>query len=66
MLRSLDGSGGIAGACTQKAFSSELLLVHEGKNVWSGVKAQETNSKAAGPREPEAAQTLFGLWRPEG
>ena len=54
------------GASLQKAFSCQLLLLHEGENVWSGIQAQETTSKAAGPREPEAAQTLFGLWRPEG
>ena len=28
--------GGIAGACAQKAFSSQLLLLHEGEHVWSG------------------------------
>ena len=32
--------GGIDGAYAQKAFSCQHLLVHEGKNVWSGVKAQ--------------------------
>ena len=58
--------GGIAGACAQKAFSIELLLLHEGELIWSLFPAQETTIKAAGPREPEAAQTLFGLWRPEG
>ena len=39
-------------------------LRHEGEHIWSGFPAQETTSNAAGPREPEAAQTLFGLWRP--
>ena len=58
--------GRIKGAYAQKAFSCQLLLVQNGEHVWSGVKAQETTTKAAGPREPEAAQTLFGLWRPEG
>ena len=57
---------GIDGAYAQKAFSCQLLLVQEGEHVWSGIPAQGTTSKAAGPREPEAAQTLFGLWRPEG
>ena len=57
---------GIAGACAQNAFSCQLLLLHEGEDIWSGFPAQETSSKSAGPREPEAAQTLFGLWRPEG
>ena len=52
--------------CAQKAFSCQLLILHEGEHVWSGIQAQETTSKAAGPGEAEAAQTLFGLWRPEG
>ena len=52
--------------CAQKAFSCQLLILHEGEHVWSGFQAHETRSKAAGPREPEAAQTLFALWRPEG
>ena len=62
---SLTGSGGIAGACVQTAFSCQLLLLHEEENHWSGFPSQETSSKAAGPREPEAAQTLFGVWSPE-
>ena len=41
--------GGIAGACAQKAFSSQLLLLHEGEQMWSGFPAQENTSKAAGP-----------------
>ena len=41
-------------------------LRHEGEHIWSGFPAQETTSNAAGPREPEAAQTLFGVCRPEG
>ena len=57
---------GFAGASVQKAFSCQLLHRLKGEHVWSGFPAQETTSKAAGPREPEAAQTLFGLWRPEG
>ena len=65
VLSSLAGSGRVAGACDQKAFFCKLLLRHEGQHVWSGFPAQETTSKAAGPREPEATQTLFGLWRPE-
>ena len=55
-----------AGAGAQTAFSGQLLLLHEEENHWIGFQAQENKSKAAGPREPEAAQTLFGLWRPEG
>ena len=57
---------GIHGAYAQKAFSCQVLLLHEGEHVWSAVQAHDTTTKAAGPREPEAAQTLFGLWRPEG
>ena len=57
---------GFARASVQKAFSCQLLILHEEEHFWSGIQAQETTSKAAGPREPEAAQTLFGLWRPEG
>ena len=57
---------GIHGAYAQKAFSGQPLLRHEGEHDRSGFQAQETTSKAAGPREPEAAQTLFGLWTPEG
>ena len=55
----------IDGAYAQKAFSCQHLLLHEAEHVWSGSSAQETTSKAAGPRKPEAAQTLFGLWSPE-
>ena len=55
-----------AWASLQKAFSCPLLFLHEGEHVWSGFQAQETTSEAAGPKEPEAAQTHFGLWRQEG
>ena len=58
--------GGIAGACAQKPFSCQVLLLHEGEEVWSGFQAQDTTSKAAGPTETEAGQTVFALWRPEG
>ena len=40
VLSSLSGSGGIAGACAQKAFSCQLLLLQEGEHVWSGFPAQ--------------------------
>ena len=66
VLSSLAGSGWIAGACVQKAFCFHLLFLHEEEHVSSGFPAQETTSIAAGPREPEGARTLFGLWRPEG
>ena len=55
----------IDGAYAQKAFSCQLLLVQEGEHVWSGYPAQDTATKAAGAREPEAAHTLIGLRRPE-
>ena len=38
--------------------SRQILLLHEGEHVWSGIPAQETTSKAAVPREQEAVQTL--------
>ena len=57
---------GFAWASVQKAFSCQLLLRHEGDHVWSGIQAQETTSKAAEPREAEAAQTLFGLGQSQG
>ena len=57
---------GNATACIQMAFSCQPLLRHEGEHIWSGFPSQETTSNAAGPREPQAAQTLFGLWRPGG
>ena len=60
------GSGRIAGFCAKKAFASHLLLVHEGEHFRSGFPAQDTTSKAAGPREPEATQTLFALLRLAG
>ena len=58
VLSSLAGPGLIAGASAQKAFSWQLLLLHEGEHVWSGFPAQETTSKPAVPREQELAQTL--------
>ena len=61
LLRSLAVSGGMAGSWAQRAFSCQLLLLHEGEQVWSGFPAQDTTTKAAGAKEPEVAQTLFGL-----
>ena len=57
MLSSLAVSGRIAGACVQKAFSEQPLLRHQGEHDTSGFPAPENTSKAAGPWEPEAAQT---------
>ena len=66
MVPSLAGSGWVAGACANKAFSCQISLLHEGEHVWSGIPAQETTSKAAVPREQEAAQTLFALFEKRG
>ena len=59
-------SGGMAGAWAQKALACPIMLPHEGEPVGSGIRAPETPSKAAGPREPGAAQRRFALWRAEG
>ena len=60
------GSGGMAGAWAQKAFARPILLPHEGEPVGSVIRVPETPSKAAGPRDPGAAQPRFALWRAEG
>ena len=67
-LSSLAGPGWIAGASAQKAFSWQLLFLHEGVHVWSGFPAQETTSKAAGPgslRQPRPS-LAYGDQRPGG
>ena len=60
------GSGGLAGAWAQKAFVRPILLPHEEEPVGSGIRAPETPSKSAGPREPGEAQPHFALWRAQG
>ena len=60
------GSGDMAGAWAQKAFAHAILLPQQGEPLGSGVQWPETPSKAAGPREPGAAQPRFALWRVEG
>ena len=60
------GSGGMAGDWAQKAVERPILLPHEGEPDGSGFWAPETPSKAAGPREPGAAQPRFALWIAEG
>ena len=60
------GSGGMAGTRAQKDFARPILLPHEGEPVGSGFRAPETPSKAAGPREPGAAQPRIALWTAEG
>ena len=60
------GSGGMAGALAQKAFTRPILLPQDGEPVGCGFRAQDTTSKAVGPREPRAAPPRFALWRAEG
>ena len=60
------GSGCMAGAWAQKAFVRPILLPHEEEPVGSGIRAPETPSKSAGPREPGAAQPRFAVWRAQG
>ena len=66
VLISLAGSGLIDGACANKAFRCQILLLHDGEHVWSGFEATETTSKPQLPTEQEAAQTLLCPWRAEG
>ena len=56
------GSGGINGAWAKKAFAHPVLLPQEGEHFGDRFQAPETPSKAAGPREPEAAQPRFSRW----
>ena len=60
------GSGCMAVVWAQKAFARPILLPHEGEPVGSVIRVPETPSKAAGPRDPGAAQLSFALWRGEG
>ena len=62
-LSSRAGSGGMAGPKAQKDFVRPILLPHEGEPVGSGFRAPETPSKAAGPREPGAAQPRIAVGR---
>ena len=66
VLISLAGSGLIDGACANKAFRCQILLLHDGEHIWSGFLAQETTSKPQLPTEQEAAQTVLYPWRAEG
>ena len=60
------GSGCMAVVWVQKAFARPILHPHEGEPVGSVIRVPETPSKAAGPRDPGAAQPRFALWRGEG
>ena len=59
------GSGCMAVVWVQKAFARPILHPHEGEPVGSVIRVPETPSKAAGPRDPGAAQLSFALWRAE-
>ena len=59
-------SGGIAGAWAQKVFARPILLPQEGEHVGSGIQAPKTPCKAAGLREPGAAQPRFAGLRVGG
>ena len=60
------GSGGMAGTWAQKAFARPILFPHEGVPMGSVIRVPETPSKAAGPRDPWAAQPRIALWRAQG
>ena len=60
------GSGGMAGTWAQKAFARPILFPHEGEPVGSVIRVPESPSKAAGPRDPGAAQPRIALWRAQG
>ena len=59
------GSGCMAVVWVQKAFARRILHPHEGEPVGSVIRVPETPSKAAGPRDPWAAQPRIALWRAE-
>ena len=60
------GSGCMAVVWVQKAFARPILHPHEGEPVGSVIRVPETPSKAAGPRDPWAAQPRIALWRAQG
>ena len=60
------GSGGMAGTWAQKAFARPILFPHEGVPMGSVIRVPETPSKAAGPRDPWAAQPRIALRRAQG
>ena len=49
-------------ASAHRASSGDISLLREGEDVWSWFPAAETTSQAAVPKEPEAAQSLLGVW----
>ena len=60
------GSGCMAVVWVQKAFARPILHPHEGEPVGSVIRVPESPSKAAGPRDPGAAQPRIALWRAQG
>ena len=54
------GERRVAGACANQAFSCHISLLSKGEHVWSWFQAAETTQQAAGPRQPEARQTICG------
>ena len=57
---SLAGNVGVPRARANRASSCQVILLHEGEDVWSCFQAPEANSHVAVPTEPEAARTLLG------
>ena len=51
---------GVAGACANQAFYCRITFLPEGEQVWCWSQATETTHQAAGPTQPEAAQTIVG------
>ena len=61
VVPSLAGSGWVAGACANKAFSCQISLLREGEHVWCWVQAAETNSQAAVPTEKRQPRPSLAL-----
>ena len=59
-------SGVIAVVRAEKVFERPILSPQEGEHIGSGFQAPENPNKAAGPREPEAAQPRFARRRAAG
>jgi len=58
--------GCIAGAWAKKAYARSILLPHKGEHVGSVIQAPKTPCKAAGLRDPGAAQHRFAGLRAGG
>ena len=66
VLISLAGSGLIDGACANKAFRCQILLLHDGEHIWSGFLAQETTSNQQCPGSKRQPRPSLALWRTDG